>query len=97
MLDREAVITLLKQFLEQREEYLSLLTSALSDGEWNMLKNQAHRLKGAAVNLRVYGIRAPAMDIEKYAEAHDRLECAKKIALIEGRFSQLETLLKEKN
>lgn len=97
MLDREVIVSLLKQFLEQREQYLSDLKSALSNGEWLMLKEQAHRLKGAAVNLRVYGIRDPALDVEKYAEARKEAECAEKIALIEKRFDQLETLLKENN
>ena len=89
LIDEQTILELVQQFLDDRDHYTEPLKSALSQRDWKNLHAYAHRLKGAANNLRIHGLGEPAFDLEKAAEEKHTDSCRTHIRLIEERFSTI--------
>lgn len=93
LIDEHTILELVHQFLDDKEHYTEPLKSALSQRDWKNLHAYAHRLKGAAENLRIHGLGEPALYLEKAAEEKRTDSCRTHIRLIEERFSTIMELV----
>lgn len=85
-LDRETLLMLLDIFFSTREEYIRPLREAIESRNVGDLRSEAHRLKGAANNLRVDGIGTLALDIETASAQPDWELLERKLGEIETAF-----------
>ncbi len=90
LIDSDMILELVRQFVNDRNNYTEPLRSALLQRDWKDLKSQAHRLKGAAQNLRVHGISKPALDLELASEKEQVHACEVQLHLIESRFTKIQ-------
>ena len=75
-LELETVREFILSFLEDGEkEYLVPIDNALQTMAFIEVKKEAHRLKGAALNLRLAGIGNFAQKLESAADREDAEEC----------------------
>lgn len=95
LIDEFTILDLVQQFLCDKEHYTAPLKIALSQRDWTNLKAYAHRLKGAANNLRIHGLGEPAFHLEKAAEKKQPASCREQIRLIEERFSSIRELVEQ--
>ncbi len=93
LIDEHTILELVQQFLDDKEHYTEPLKSALSQQDWKNLHAYAHRLKGAASNLRMHGLEEPALSLEKAAEERHADSCRTHIRVIEERFATLMELV----
>ena len=95
LIDEHTILELVYQFLDDKEHYTEPLKSSLAQRDWKNLIAYAHRIKGAANNLRVHGIGDPALHLEHAAEKQEVDACRRYIQLIEQRFSEIMQILNQ--
>ncbi len=95
LIDKYTILELVQQFLYDEDHYIAPLKSALSQRDWNNLKAYAHRLKGAANNLRIHGLGEPAYYLERAAETKQSDSCLEQIRVIEERFSSIREIVEQ--
>jgi|GEM_PF-1844004 len=95
LIDKHTILELVRQFLQDRAHYVEPLKTSLSQRDWNNLSAYAHRLKGAAGNLRVSGIAEPALVLESAAKEKQANKCEDQLELIEQRFSVIVDLVNQ--
>ena len=66
-LDKESLMMLLEDFAVEAAEDLAYLEDAFSRGDLKELGNYAHKIKGAAGNLRLDKLRGISFEIEQKA------------------------------
>ena len=96
LIDEQTILELVQQFLHDKDHYIAPLKSSFAQNDWKNLIAYAHRLKGAAKNLRIHGLGDPAEYLEKAAELKQSDSCRQQIDLIEERFSYINELLEQK-
>jgi len=96
LIDRNTILELVQQFLQDKAHYLEPLRGSLAQQDWQNLVAYAHRLKGTATNLRIYGLGEPALDLEKAAEQENVHFCEEQLQLIEDRFTVLARIVEQR-
>jgi len=94
-IDTKTVQNLFSLFIRQTAADLVAIQSAVKEKDWDTLKQTAHSIKGAALNLELEEIAAAAKEIEEKAsrEAEERLA---EIAAKEAEMAAKEAELKRK-
>lgn len=95
LIDKYTILELVRQFLQDRAHYVEPLKTSLSQRDWSNLSAYAHRLKGAAGNLRVSGIGEPALVLESAAKEKQAYKCEEQLQIIEQRFSVIADLVNQ--
>ncbi|MDZ7793151.1 MAG: Hpt domain-containing protein [Spirochaetia bacterium] len=96
LIDKNTILELVQQFLQDRAHYVEPLKGCLAQQDWKNLVAYAHRLKGTATNLRIYGLAEPAVKLEKAAaEKHVGL-CEEQLQIIEDRFTSLAGIVEQR-
>lgn len=67
-LDKQSIAMLLEEFVQDSVSEIVGMNTAVENGELKELFELAHKIKGAAANLRLENIRAIAMEIEQNAQ-----------------------------
>ncbi len=62
--DREFLIEVLNGFLENVKKQIKTLRRAVSDGNLEVVQNEAHSIAGGAANLTAYGLNKVAVELE---------------------------------
>jgi len=96
LIDKNTILELVQQFLQDKAHYLEPLKGSLVQQDWQNLVAYAHRLKGTATNLRIYGLGEPALDLEKAAEQENVHFCEEQLQLIEDRFTVLARIVEQR-
>ncbi|ADK79315.1 Hpt protein [Sediminispirochaeta smaragdinae DSM 11293] len=86
-LDRETLLMLLDAFFSTREDYIKPIKGAIESRDAEALRSEAHRLKGAANNLRVTKIGTLAQTLEKSSSDADPSLLLSTLEQIEVSFS----------
>ncbi len=71
-LDKESIAMLLEEFVQDSVSEIVGMNTAVENGELKELFELAHKIKGAAANLRLENIRKIAMEIEQNAIKEER-------------------------
>ena len=95
LIDTHTILELVSQFLQDKAHYIEPMKTSLSQRDWNNLSAYAHRLKGAAGNLRISGIAEPALVLERAAKEKQAYKCEDQLELIEQRFSVVADLVNQ--
>ncbi|MFO7731281.1 MAG: Hpt domain-containing protein [Spirochaetia bacterium] len=95
LIDRNTILELLQQFLQDKAHYVAPLKGFLAQQDWQNLAASAHRLKGTATNLRVYGLGEPALKLEKAAAERSLHLCEGHLQIIEDRFAVLAKIVEQ--
>ena len=94
-LDYETVREFIVLFLEDGEqEYLFPITAALEQKDFENLKKEAHRLKGAALNLRLVQIGNYAQELEGTASGGNAEACSTLVHALRKVFRYMKKALK---
>jgi HPt (histidine-containing phosphotransfer) domain-containing protein len=93
-IDTVTLARIIRDFLLTREDYLGPLREYHRSGRWDELEDYAHRLKGAASNLRLERLEAAASILQK--QAQERAEGTKRqIDQVEREFALIEQQITE--
>lgn len=90
-ISEKVVAMLLKQLIEEKQDYLDAIKKALNPLDYNALSNAAHKLKGPAINLRVQSIARLAEKMEAGAKKLEPLDYESLLIGIEEAFDSLST------
>jgi HPt (histidine-containing phosphotransfer) domain-containing protein len=85
-LDRETILMLLGIFFSSQSDYIEPLQKAADEEELINFKREAHRLKGAANNLRLESIGSLALELEQMVEPFHRKEAEETLQKIKAAF-----------
>ena len=96
LIDKNTILELVEQFLQDKDHYLEPLKGCLAQQDWKNLVAYAHRLKGTATNLRIYGLGRPAQDLEKAAAEKSVRLCEEQLRVIEDRFTVLVGIVEQR-
>jgi HPt (histidine-containing phosphotransfer) domain-containing protein len=96
LIDRNTILELVQQFLQDKPHYLEPLKGCLAQQDWQNLGAYAHRLKGTATNLRIYGLGEPALKLEKAAAEKSVRLCEEQLQIIEDRFTVLTGIVEQR-
>src|SRR6056297_2530080 len=96
LIDKNTILELVQQFLQDRDHYVEPLRGCLAQQDWKNLVAYAHRLKGTATNLRIYGLGRPAQDLEKAAAEKSVRLCEEQLRVIEDRFTVLVGIVEQR-
>ena len=96
LIDKNTILELVEQFLQDKAHYVEPLRGCLSQQDWKNLVAYAHRLKGTATNLRIYGLGRPAQDLEKAAAEKSVRLCEEQLRVIEDRFTVLVGIVEQR-
>lgn len=96
LIDRNTILELVEQFLQDRDHYVEPLKVCLAQQDWKNLLAYAHRLKGTATNLRIYGLGEPALELEKAAAEKSVGLCEEQLQIIEDRFTVLAGIVEQR-
>jgi HPt (histidine-containing phosphotransfer) domain-containing protein len=80
---------LLKEFIKISPEYLAPIEKAVKNHDFKLAAAAAHRLKGAALELRIHNLADEALNIEKNAQAKNLKNYASHLARIRNIFKHL--------
>ena len=69
--DRAIVLDLLKEFLKNLDNQIKAISTALADANPEMLRTEAHSIKGGAAVLSVYSVMSAAAVLEEIAKSGD--------------------------
>ncbi|MFO7849441.1 MAG: Hpt domain-containing protein, partial [Spirochaetia bacterium] len=89
-LDKDMIIALVKDFSSSKEQFLSPVRRGTEAGDFRMVRVNAHKLKGAAYNLRIDGIGESAEALEAAAAEEELDSCVSLLSTLEEKFSSLE-------
>lgn len=93
-IDTMTLARIIRDFLLTREDYLGPLREYLRAGRWEDLEDYAHRLKGAASNLRLERLEAAAAELQEQAKS--RVQGAERqLAQVEREFALVEQQISE--
>jgi len=96
LIDKNTILELVQQFLQDRAHYLEPLRGCLAQQDWENLVAYAHRLKGTATNLRISGLGNPALKLEKAAAEKNVALCEEQLQIIEDRFISLAGIVEQR-
>jgi len=96
LIDKNTILEMVEQFLQDKDHYLEPLKGCLAQQDWKNLVAYAHRLKGTATNLRIYGLGRPAQDLEKAAAEKSVRLCEEQLRVIEDRFTVLVGIVEQR-
>ncbi len=88
-LDFAIIVQLVKDFLEQKEAFLGPIRSSLDTPFSGALGEHAHKLKGAAYNLRIDPIGERAQELEEAAASEDRKRSRELVESLDTQFALL--------
>ncbi len=90
----EIVEKLIIKFLEKSQEYVSEISAAIADSDFEGIASALHRLKGAVLNLRLDRLIHLTSDMEKEAGRKNINACKKNIKSIVNEINRLKSILK---
>jgi HPt (histidine-containing phosphotransfer) domain-containing protein len=91
-IDTETLLNLFSLFIRQTAADLVAIQSAVKEKDWDTLKQTAHSIKGAALNLELEEIAAAAKEIEEKA-LEGRMEIlSPHIAALESGFEEVKKI-----
>jgi HPt (histidine-containing phosphotransfer) domain-containing protein len=93
-IDTMTLARIIRDFLLTREDYLGPLREYQRAGRWGELEDYAHRLKGAASNLRLERLEAAAAQLQEMAQSRSS-GIERQIAQVEGEFALIEQQITE--
>lgn len=89
--DRELLGELCYLFLEDTEDRLRNMVSALRTGETTVIRNEAHAIKGAAANFGAQRMQEVAKYLERAAQGSETAGCARVLQALVGEFKALKS------
>lgn len=89
-LDGATIIELARDFSETRETFLSPIRNGIESSDIETVREYAHRLKGAAYNLRIDRIGDHAFELEQAAADGDLASSAGILQRVETLFVSLQ-------
>jgi HPt (histidine-containing phosphotransfer) domain-containing protein len=93
-IDTMTLARIIRDFLLTREDYLGPLREYLRGGRWEDFQDYAHRLKGAASNLRLERLESAAAALEE--QAKNRAKGAERqLSQVEREFALIEQQITE--
>ncbi|MCP4647618.1 MAG: response regulator, partial [bacterium] len=69
--DREFLMEVLAEFLQNVSTQIETIRQALPDGELEVVRQEAHSIKGGAANLTAHDLSGVAFELEKAGESGD--------------------------
>jgi HPt (histidine-containing phosphotransfer) domain-containing protein len=81
----------LAAFLKTVEEQIALIPAAMAEGEWEVVRQEAHSLKGGAWNLAAEPIGNAAGKLEEAAKAEDGETSRSAFAVLQEEFERLRS------
>jgi HPt (histidine-containing phosphotransfer) domain-containing protein len=85
-LDQETILMLMGVFFSSRSDYIEPLKKAAAEEHIINLRREAHRLKGAANNLRLESIGRLALELEQMTKPFEKKELEQKLLSLETAF-----------
>jgi HPt (histidine-containing phosphotransfer) domain-containing protein len=67
--DKELLLEIINEFLTDLKSQIETIRTALSNGDSNIVKNEAHKIKGAAANLTATNLSEAAFKLEQIAKS----------------------------
>jgi CheY-like chemotaxis protein len=92
---KDILLAVLDQFMHLSGDQIADLRSACGRADYRAVASDAHRLKGAAANLRADRLARTASDLEKAAESEKKEEICKLIEELAEEFHDLENFLRQ--
>ncbi len=91
--DRELLVEIIDLFLEDRQDQLNEMRTALAAGDYNRLSRAAHTVKGSLGSLHALQARAHVQDLEIAAQNREEQVCRFSLAQLEHDLDILEPQL----
>lgn len=87
--DRSFVLEVLSEFLKSVKSQLESIHRALSENDTDVVKKEAHSIKGGAGNLAAFALMRAAESVEKSVSKGRFEDCAKGVAELEAAYNAL--------
>ena len=87
--DIEDVSTLVELFIESAQVSLANIEDALDGGHFDIIKNEAHAIKGSAANLLLSDIQDMARSLEEAAQDQQKMQCLTLYSNIESKVEKI--------
>jgi HPt (histidine-containing phosphotransfer) domain-containing protein len=87
---REVVLTVMDQFLDNVRGQLKTMADALADGRGELIAREAHAIKGGAANLTAHRLSQTAKTLEEQAKAGQWDHLGQTLARLQSDADQLQ-------
>jgi PAS domain S-box-containing protein len=92
-ISEKMVKMILKEFIESSDENMRELSAAVDSGDPEQIYQAAHKIKGAAANLRINGISVPVAEIEAASHSGESFDYNGKLELIKQEIQKIRSLI----
>jgi len=89
--DKDLVTGLIEKFLNNVESQIETLTRALENEDHEILRQEAHKIRGGAANLAARPLATTAENLENHARARQLDEAKEQIDALSNEFDRLRT------
>lgn len=93
--DQEFALELLRVFAEDTQSHLAILKEAIATHDFQVIEQQAHRLKGASANVGITSMQAIATELELQARRSNLENPTQQLHELNQILKQLQTCLKD--
>jgi len=93
--DRAFLIEVMTDFLGEVRTQTDTIRKAISDGNPEVVRKEAHSIKGGAANMNAKGLSVSAYELEKMGKAGNLEGCFDRLELLEKEFQRLDDYVRE--
>ncbi len=93
--DKELLLELFDIFSQDYEVKMKKLKTALTEQNFEVIKDLTHSVKGAAGNISAIAVHSTCVEIEKLALTKDIAGIQKAVTVLEGHYKNLQSCMAE--